>query len=555
MGKMAGMDFDLLLDSLIQQCNAPEVSYIEKKYAKVLKLKSTPSKGEGVFAERFLSVKDPICALKYPTMMAIDSDFLPTTCYHCLALTASPLPLPNYGCEPINLRICNGCHLARFCNKDCQLQAWMQFHKYECKIFKRTQHNLLPAATRAVMRAVLLKDRDLMRNEEWNRITRLTSHEHVLAARGRSNLTEMAEGIKHLADSSMSIETIQRLIFIMRTNATELPTPIHGGIGVMLDPLMARFNHNCEPNLAIHRPQHTMTSGWMDSVLLSEDDRQTFAQIVPLRDVNEGEELLFCYVVPTASVKDRRATLTENYLFDCNCFKCLSDTADAAMLASEQSGLLARFQQWSRDVKRNISRVSSDSHALRKAAAAMERSQQYLEYPVLYTTSDFPQMAMSLILEALKTQAYDEALINLLRLYFLVNPERFVGRHNSTNIYTIFLILAVFDAITGTPTASGVIDGKKDKRLHKSSNAGLSRAGLAYWRHRIRADLRKRLEGSAMNDLSTLIQELEEHVQNLMAPEQDTEGKELRVIAEQEMRAVLKLTESRWKIVLQRAGC
>jgi hypothetical protein len=365
----------------------------------------------------------------------------------------------------------------------------------------------------------------------------------------------MAEGIKHLADSSMSIEMIQRLIFIMRTNATELPSPIHGGIGVMLDPLMARFNHSCEPNLAIHRPQHTMMSGWVDSMILSEEDRQTFAQIVPLRDINEGEELLFCYVVPPMLVKDRRATLTENYLFDCNCLKCLSDTADAAMLAGERSGFPARFQQWSKDVKRNISRVSSDSHALRKAAATMERSERYLEHPVLYTTGDFPQIAMSLILEALNAQAYDEALINLLRLYFLVNPERFVGRHNPTNIYTIFLVLAVFDAIAGTPTASGVIDGKKDKRLRRLSNPGLSRAGLAYWRHRIRADLRKRLEGSAMTDLLGLMKEWEEHVQNLMAPEQDTEGKELRFIAEQEMRTVLKLTELRWEIVLQRAGC
>ena len=547
-------ELDLLIDSLLQQRNAPEVDYIEDRYAGVLQLKQTTSKGQGVFAEQILSVKDPICTLSYPVVMAIDSDFLSTTCYYCLVLTAAPLPLPNYGCASINLKICNGCSFARFCDRNCQVQAWNRFHKYECKIFRKLQGNQLPATLRAVLRAVLLKDRDAIQIEEWDRIFRLTSHEHILTARGRSNITDMAEAIKYLAQSSMSVEMIQRLIFIIRANATELPTPIHGGIGVMLDPLFAKFNHSCESNLAIHRPQHTMKSGWMSSTLLSEDERKTFARIVPLRDIQKGEELLSCYVVPTTSVKERKAKLHESYLFECSCPKCLSDTEAARILADERPGLSTRFEQLCRDFKRSISQVGQKSSAFQKAAAKMDKSERYLEYPVLYTTGDFPQMAMGLILEGLKVHALEESIVNVLRLYFLVNPERFVG-HNPTNIYTIFLMLAMFDAVLDGSKTAYLNKDKMENCLRNLSARGLSERGLIYWRQRICMDLRERLQESAMEDLLSLVGEQEEKVHEMNLQHRDAAEENLKRDAEQEMRVVLKLKEPRWKIVLQRNGC
>jgi hypothetical protein len=548
-------ELDLLIDSLLQQRNAPEVDYIEDRYAGVLQLKQTTSRGQGVFAEQFLSVKDPICALAYPTVMAIDSEFLSTTCYYCLALTATPLPLPNYGCASISLKICNGCSFARFCDRSCQVQAWNQFHKHECKIFRKLQRNQLAAILRAVLRVVLLKDRDAIQIEEWDRIFRLKSHEHILTARGRSNITDMAEAIKHFAQSSMNVEMIQRLIFIMMANATELPTPIHGGIGVMLDPLFAKFNHSCEPNIAIHRPQHTTKSGWMSSTLLSEDERKTFARIIPLRDIQKGEELLSCYVVPTASVKERRAKLQENYLFECNCSKCLSDTEAAQKLTDEQPGLSARLEQWCKDVKRSISQVGQKPHALQKAAAMMDKSDRYLEYPILYTTGDFPQMAMGLILEGLKAHALDEAIVNVLRIYLLVNPERFVGRHNPTNIYTIFLTLAMFDAVLDSSKTAHLTKEKMEKCLRDLSARGLGMRGMIYWRTRIRVDLKERLKESAMKDLLSLVGEQQEKVKEMDVRNQDAAQEELKRDAEQEMRDVLNLKEPRWKIVLQKNGC
>ena len=414
-----------------------------------------------------------------------------------------------------------------------------------------------PATFRAVMRIVLLKDRNMLPDQEWNRITGLISHEHVLAAQGRTDLTDMADGIKLLTKSSMSTEMIQRLIFIMKSNATELPTPIHGGIGVMLDPLVAKFNHSCEPNISLHRPQYTMLSNWTNSTQLSEDERKTFVQVIPLRDIQEGEELLFCYVAPTVSVNVRKTKCMEDYFFDCKCPKCSSDLKAIADLTEEQPGILARYQQWTTSVIRYLSRLKHDPHAIKKAATAMYKSDQFLEHPTLYTTGDFPQMAMGIIKEALNEKAFDEALVNVLRLHFLVNPERFVGPHNPTNLYTTFLTLDIFDAILNISIPSTVSDDNREEWVRNLSVRGMSKRGLIYWRYRTCADLRRRVEGGASRDLLVLVEKSEEQqMLNLLpAGDQNFREEEWRPNAEEEMRSLLGLKEARWKVVLQRSGC
>lgn len=548
-------ELDSLIDSLIQQRIAGEVSYLDDKENESLKVEQIPSKGQGVFAKQFLSVNNPICALRFPTVAAIDASFLQTTCYHCLIVTATQLPLQQSGLASVELKTCSGCLSARFCSRQCQVESWRAYHKYECKIFKKLRGNLPPTILRAVLRMVLLKDRDLLPEDEWNRIVSLTAHDEILAARGRSNITEMAESIKHLAESGMSVDMIQKLIFIMKFNAIELPTPIHGPIGVMLQPIVGKFNHNCEPNVALHRSQHTMTSNWMNSTELSEDERRTFGYIVPLRDIQPGEELLNCYVVPTVSVGERKAKFQADYFFECSCPRCQLDSTAATDLSNTQPTLQAQFEQWTKDVQRHLSRIGENPDAFQKAAAAMDKSERFLDYPVLYTTGDFPELAMTLVQEGVQAQALDAALINLLRTYFLVYPRRLIGRHNPTNIYSMFLILALLDAIIGISTAPEPAKDRRGKWLTNLSDRGLDKASLFYWRCRLCADLRKRVEGSAVKDLLNLIEQLEERAKNFKDEDNSSQGETLEGRAEDGMRAVLRLKEPQWKSVLQENGC
>lgn len=550
-------EMDSLLDSLLEQRKGTSVSYVDDRYANVLKLEKVPSKGEGVTALKTLPVTEPICSLKYPTMMAMDPEFLPTTCYHCLIITSNPLPLPGYGHTSMDLKTCNGCHIARFCGRDCQVKSWHAYHKYECKVFKKVQNNLPSSMMRAVLRMVLLKDRGLVSDEEWDRVIGLDSHEQILAGRGRSNLTDMAETIKHLATSGMSVTMIQRLIFIMKSNANELPTPIYGGIGVMLDPLIGKLNHSCEPNISIHRPQHTMASGWMDSTNLSEDERKTFIQIIPLREIKEGEELLNCYIVPTVAVEARRAKLMEDYFFHCECGKCQSDVKAAAQLIESNPDLSAQFGQWAQKTIRSVPQQvkKQGGNSLSKAMAAMDHSERFLEHPTLYTTGDYPQIAMRLTLLGLQSQAFDIALINMLWVYFLVNPQRFVGGHTPTEIYTIFLLLDILDGILRISMPSGIETVDAEKWSKNLTTRGLTLDGLLYWRDRICSDLERRLAGSAAKDLLSLVEKRKGKRRASPPQGKDKAQEQSATDVEAEMRSALRLKESVWKLALHETGC
>ena len=550
-------EMDDLIDSLLLPKTSTEVSYIDDKYSKDIKVKEISGRGQGVFAERSLFVKSSICSLSYPSMMAIHSDFLPTTCYYCLIVTKSPIPLPEHGVKLESLKVCNGCQSVRFCGRECQVKAWHAYHKYECKIFKSLQTDLPPDLFRAVLRVVLLQDRKILPADEWNRIISLNSHADIFTARGRSNLTDMAESIHRrtsTSSSSMSIGHIQKLIFIMKSNATEIPTPIYGGIGVMLDPIIAKINHSCEPNISIHRPQHTMCSGWPYSTSRPEHDHQTFAQVIPLRDIEEGEELLNCYIAPTTSVTERKRTLALDYCFDCTCRLCGMDTLAATSLATSHPTLPKQFSAWTTSTQRTLSTLNSKaSISLPKAAAAINKSEAFVEHPSLITTGAYPEIVMALMLQALKSKAFDEALINALRLYFLVNPERFVGRHNPTHIYTSFLVVDTFDAVLGLTIPNEM----RVEILSKAEARGFSEEALFHWRLRVCKDLRKRLEGTAARDLLELVELREARLKNVPSLETDKnfKGKLGKTKAEHEMRSLLGIEGDRWEIILKQTGC
>ncbi|CAF9919937.1 hypothetical protein IMSHALPRED_004771 [Imshaugia aleurites] len=167
----------------------------------------------------------------------------------------------------------------------------------------------------------------------------------------------------------------------------------------------------------------------------------------------------------------------------------------------------------------------------------MDRSERYLEHPVLYTTGDFPQLALRLILEGLRDDAFDEALVNGLRIYFLVNPQRFVGPHNPTNIYTVFLLLDILDALLGLSAPPGITNDKVDKWFCNLSARGLSKDGLICWRHRICADLKKRLDSSAAHDLLVLAKKREEQALQITVQEQNVRAEGIKITAEREMKS------------------
>ena len=57
------------------------------------------------------------------------------------------------------------------------------------------------------------------------------------------------------------------------------------------------------------------------------DEHGAALRFEAIRDVAEGEELLFCYAQPAENEgrRERRALLQSQYLFRCECAACLAD--------------------------------------------------------------------------------------------------------------------------------------------------------------------------------------------------------------------------------------
>ena len=543
-----------------------------------LQLRSDPSRGEGLFARRAISVLEPICSPPYTKFMAIETEKLQTTCYSCLIVTASHVPrIKGAVQEDVNLKSCSGCYEVRFCSKECQVLAWRAYHKHECKIFKKYRHNFPPMLLRAAMRMILLQDRGLLSRTYWNKLmNELVSHENVWKALPENNtITDMVRDIEFVTKSRLSRETITRLFWAMKTNSIELPTSVHGGIGVMLEPLFSKFNHSCEANAMLYRPWHTSSSGWNleSNTELTLEQRTTFATVIPLRDIKQGEELTICYSDPTMSVKERNAKHKRSYYFECACSKCKGDLEAANQLELAQPGLLTTYETWSEGLLGRLEVSQGGTGGLPRFDAVTEAFEsgiaRYLDYPELLGASAFDQITLHLAYYGLEWGAFDNALINFLRPYFLVYPSRLAGRHNYFNIHILFILIEVFDILLDINCKGPVDDikpGDVKQSLRALSERGLGKETLIYWRQRICNDLRTRLEASAARDLLPLVAQLQERLPLGRAP--FSPGADDSMVtttdagnvlkdpsAEMAMRYALQLSEARWKVVLAETGC
>jgi hypothetical protein len=68
------------------------------------------------------------------------------------------------------------------------------------------------------------------------------------------------------------------------------------------------MNHNCEPNVT--------------SMSSTNDHR---VSIVAIKEIKKGDELCLSYIDESLNVHQRRRLLYDNYLFTCNCQKCLRE--------------------------------------------------------------------------------------------------------------------------------------------------------------------------------------------------------------------------------------
>jgi hypothetical protein len=536
-------------------------------------------RGDGLFASRDISIREPIFSIPYPLFMALDVFYLDKACYSCLAVVTTELPIYNaYVGRQGSLKTCTGCRKVKFCSKDCQQKAWDAYHKYECKLFKKYPEVFVPSV-RALLRVVLLKDKGKLPPKYWTSLTQgLQSHEELRIASPDSdktqNLMTIATDVKTIAKSHLQLKTIFRLACVLSTNSLQLGHAVLTEIGGMVDPLFAKVNHSCTANVMLHRPWYTATCGWnLDSNSnLSPQQRSTFAHAVPLRGIQKGEELVFSYSPPTLPVVDRRTFTNDNFCFKCSCSRCLDDIDAVQKLAAAFPCLLNDFNAWAGRLAERVESLKGDAdwptqmHDICHDVSC--HLPKYLDHPEIYTASTLDSSLCTLSTFCLMARMLDEALLNVLRSFFLICPTRLSGVQ-FLSLYTWLSIFDILDCLLGldcNTRAGEVAPETVEQALQSLSDRGMDKESLLHWRQRLAGEMCKKFANSAVQDLLPFATWVAKRL-----PSQSTakargrtfelpDGQVLESVpenrlAENAIRKLLQLSKRRWKVVLQETGC
>ncbi|KAK1236420.1 hypothetical protein PQX77_000330 [Marasmius sp. AFHP31] len=96
------------------------------------------------------------------------------------------------------------------------------------------------------------------------------------------------------------------------TNTFTLSDPSLTPIGACVSPAAALLNHSCDPNVVAVFPGNDSNN----------KKGQPLLEVVAIRDIKLGEQLLTAYVDTTLPTSLRQKTLKETYFFTCRCHLC-----------------------------------------------------------------------------------------------------------------------------------------------------------------------------------------------------------------------------------------
>ena len=103
--------------------------------------------------------------------------------------------------------------------------------------------------------------------------------------------------------------TLRLMTRQLMVNCFTLVTPTFDPLGLYLHPFPALINHSCDYNAVVRVGGRSI-------------DSFPGLQVVPLRPISEGEEILISYVDATFPTAERQKQLRERYFFECNCRRC-----------------------------------------------------------------------------------------------------------------------------------------------------------------------------------------------------------------------------------------
>ncbi|WVF67350.1 hypothetical protein IAT40_002105 [Kwoniella sp. CBS 6097] len=330
-----------------------------------LEVKVLRGRGRGLISNKTFKPGSRILQTE-PAISLLEASQIPTTCSGCfLSLRDKEiLDIANqYGpdspklaelesnaeiAKRKKLNRCSGCKTLYYCSRQCQLLDWPA-HKPECTALRRLQAMYLKTypsrakdvndvqyaghdAIRAMGRLCWRRKQERGKNGGkdgvwWQKVASLESHikrmphseimrtaqqvqhlQHYLSA---GNPLKPGEDEDKLGPAEMSeygfdgVGELLDLVSAFRVNSFTLSSPSLSPLGVSTSPIVALANHSCDPNAVVVFPKGGRTM-----------------EVVAIRDIAAGEEILTSYIDVTTPYISRRTELSDRYLFKCDCALC-----------------------------------------------------------------------------------------------------------------------------------------------------------------------------------------------------------------------------------------
>ncbi|KAF7324122.1 hypothetical protein MKEN_00634600 [Mycena kentingensis (nom. inval.)] len=318
-------------------------------------------KERGLWAKRNLGAGHTILALP-PYASALSTSNLATHCSLCT--------------RPGACKRCPQCQIVHYCDSTCQTADWA-LHKLECAALRRCmappssseQEAGIPNdAIRCLARGMWrrrkkgfvsdwAREMDAMQAHPPASPATHEQHTHLALSLVRFlGLTSPQELVEYGIQSGAELAQI---VAKFTTNTFTLSSPDLTPLGACVSPPVALINHSCQPNAVVVFPGRK--SGGKEPIM----------QVVAIRPIGEGEEILTAYIDTTLPTELRRQALKETYSFDCDCSLCReAEAADprASVWCPKRCGGLCRMPT----DENPLSRCSTCGTVLRDTDAVLD---------------------------------------------------------------------------------------------------------------------------------------------------------------------------------------
>ncbi|XP_034732899.1 histone-lysine N-methyltransferase SMYD3 [Etheostoma cragini] len=274
----------------------------------------SPGKGNGLRTTTRIKRGELVYSAE-PLACCVSNKLARDVCHHCFT-------------RPETLLRCSQCKMARYCNINCQKQAWLS-HKRECKCLQSLLPRIPTDSVRLAARLIFaLLSPSKSRSEEFYTLEEHESHLNSMSEQKKQGLSQLAsmlelylrQEVPDLAQEVLPPSCREPLSLLAKVtcNCFTISDGELQEIGVGLYPSLSLLNHDCRPNCVM--------------VFVG-----TKLQLRAVQDINPEDELTISYIETLSLTEDRQRQLEDQYHFTCHCQHCNSQDKDGLMLSGKES--------------------------------------------------------------------------------------------------------------------------------------------------------------------------------------------------------------------------